>query len=200
MSMFCSVEDMAAFLQMELTEYDASARRAILEASAAIQNYCHQTIEAVENDVESYMFVRGNRLFLPELPVTEVSEVEEDGEVLTETDDYLLDKHGVLHRVGGNWAGGSALIMVTYSHGYATLPDDLVGVATRMAARAYQAGLRAASLNGVPGVSSTTLGDYSVSFSGEGGAQSDGVMGASAAPILLRSEKEILNKYRVVSH
>jgi hypothetical protein len=197
MSMFCSVEDVAALLQMELDEYNPSVRRAILEASAAIQNYCHQTLELVEDDVASYMFAQGPRLFLPEVPVNEVSEVIEDGEELTETEDYLLADHGVLHRVGQNWAGNTALIQVTYSHGYATLPDDLVAVATRAAARSYQAGLRAANANGVPGISSTTLGDYSVSFTGEGGGQTDGVMGVSAAAMLLRSEKEILDRYRV---
>ncbi len=196
MSAFCTAADVAAFLQIEVTEYDAALERAIREASAAIQNYCHQTLEAVEDDEVEFVYASGRRLFLPELPVSEVSEVVEDGETLTETDDYLLGAHGVLHRVGRAWVGGPAFISVTYSHGYETLPDDLVGVATRMAARAYQAGLRAANAEGVPGIASTTLGDYSVTFTGEGGGE--GVMGASAAPMLLRSEKEILDRYRVV--
>ena len=65
----------------------------------------------------------------------------------------------------------------------------------RAAARAYQAGLRAAEVDGVPGVSSTGLGDYSVAFGGDSGQE--GVLGASAAPILLRSERQMLNRYRI---
>jgi hypothetical protein len=195
MSAFCTVQDVADLLQLELAEDNASVLRAILEASAAVQNYCRQVIERVEDDVVEFVFARGRRLFLPELPVVAVSEVVEDGEALAETDDYVLAAHGVLHRVGRDWAGGTAFIRVTYSHGYETIPTDIVAVVTRAAARAYQAGLRAANANGVPGIAATSLGDYSVTFTGEGGGE--GVMGASAAPMLLRSEKEILSRYRV---
>jgi len=41
------------------------------------------------------------------------------------------------------------------------------------------------------------LGDYSVSFGAEAGRSAGGVLGASAAPVLLRSEKELLDRYRV---
>jgi len=69
----------------------------------------------------------------------------------------------------------------------------------RSASRVYQAGLRAKEINGVTGVQSTSLGDYSVSFGSEqGGGVGEGVMGASAARGLLLSEKDILDKYRMV--
>jgi len=67
-------------------------------------------------------------------------------------------------------------------------------VCTRAAARAYQAGLRSADADGIPGVASKSLGDFSVSFAGEG---AEGVMGASAARMLLLSEKDILDRYRM---
>jgi hypothetical protein len=86
------------------------------------------------------------------------------------------------------------MVMNVYSHGYAVIPDDIISVATRIASRAYQAGLKAADMGAVPGISATTLGDYSVSF---GGGTAEGVLGASAAPLLLQSEKELLDKYRV---
>lgn len=194
MSAFCTVADIAEFLQTDIAPANAAALRAITEASAVIQNYCHQQLEAVQGDEEMFLFSRGSRLFLPQLPVTEVSVVEV-GVELVEGADYLLDRYGVLHRVGGNWSAG--VIRVTYSHGYQTLPDDIVAVATRAAARAYQSGRRAAETAAVPGVSATSLGDYSVTYSAEGGG-SDGILGASAAPMLLRSEKEILDRYRQV--
>jgi hypothetical protein len=123
----------------------------------------------------------------------------EDGTMLTVTDDYRLGQHGILYRVGNVWPEGVQIVTVTYTHGYNTLPADVVGVCTRAAARAYQAGLRAAELEGVLGVTALTLGDYSVSFGAEsGGGVSEGTLGASAARMLLLSEKDILNRYRFI--
>ena len=104
-----------------------------------------------------------------------------------------LGNYGQLWRVNRRWAVGNQIVTVTYTHGYSTIPDDIVAVCTRAAARAYQAGLRAEDAGGVPGVASKALGDFSVSFAAEG---SEGVMGVSAARMLLLSEKDMLNKYR----
>lgn len=204
MADFCTISDVEEFLQIEITDAGkiASCTRAIEEATAAIRNYCHQYIELVEDEEITLDCTGGNRLFLPELPVTEVSKVVEDEETLTAgaDEDYQLGQHGILYRVGQDWEAGIQIVTVTYTHGYALpLPDDIVAVATRAAARAYQAGLRASETEGVPGVSATSLGDYSVSYVGEsGGGLGEGVMGASAARMLLLSEKDMLNRYRYV--
>ncbi len=198
MASFCEVADLEAFLQIEIgAERRAAAERAIEEASAAIQNYCHQTLELVADDELTLDCSGGTKIFLPELPVVSVSEVIEDGETLTAGDDYKLGQHGILHRIGQNWASGVQIVTITYAHGYTTIPDDIVAVCVRAAARAYQAGLRAEELGGIPGVASTSLGDYSVAFGTETGGGQEGVLGASAAPVLLRSEKAILNRYRI---
>ena len=198
-STFCSVVDLEQLLQIEITLAASidSAERAILEASVAIQNYCRQQIEQEEDDEITLDSSGGRRLFLPELPVTAVSSVVEDGVTLVEDDDYKLGQHGILHRVGQDWAAGIQIVTITYTHGYALSPDDVVAICTRAAARAYQAGLKAAETEGVPGVTAMGLGDYSVSFGAEAGGGSGGVLGASAAPMLLRSEKELLNRYRL---
>jgi hypothetical protein len=71
-------------------------------------------------------------------------------------------------------------------------------VCVRAASRGYQAGLRAADSEGVLGVASKALGDFSVSYASEaGGGAGEGVMGASAARMLLLSEKDMLNRYRI---
>jgi len=44
-------------------------------------------------------------------------------------------------------------------------------------------------------VQGLSLGDYSVTYSAEGAG--GGMLGVSAAPLLLRSEQEILNRYRM---
>ena len=192
---------MESLLQIEITDADkiTSCERAITEATAAIRNYCHQYIEWVADDEITLDCAGGTRLFLPELPVTEVAEVIEDEEVLTEDDDYKLGQHGILHRVDCDWKAGIQIVTITYPHGYATIPDDIVGVATRAASRVYQVGLRAADTEGVPGVSAKSLGDYAVSFAREvGGGVGEGLMGVSGARMLLLSEKDILNRYRYV--
>jgi hypothetical protein len=49
------------------------------------------------------------------------------------------------------------------------------------------------------GIASLSLGDYAVSYGSEaGGGIGEGVMGVSAARVLLLSEKDILNRYRYV--
>ena len=198
---FCIVADMENFLQIPIPAAKiASAQRAIAEATEAIKNYCHQVIERVTDDVVTLDCRGGVWLYLPEMPVISVAAVIEDGETLVVNDDYKLGQHGILYRIGSLWAEGIQIVTVTYTHGYVTLPDDIVGVCVRAAARAYQAGLRAAELGGLAGVASMSLGDYSVSFGTEGGGGiSEGVLGASAARMLLLSEKDALNRYRYVA-
>jgi hypothetical protein len=200
MADFATKEDVEAFLQIEISTAAqiASVNRALSEATAAIRNYCHQYLEKVEDEAITLDSAGGTRLFLPELPVIEVVSVVEDGETLAVDDDYKLGQHGILHRIEQKWASGVQIITVTYSHGYETLPDDIVAVATRAAARGYQAGLRAADDEAVVGVQAKSLGDYSVSYGSEqGGGAGEGVMGASAARMLLLSEKDMLDEYRI---
>ncbi len=196
MADFCTIADIAALLQIEIAYDDAAAARAISAATAAIQNYCHQQIERVEDDeITLDVLSWQSGLFLPELPVVEVSAVIEDGVELDAGEDYILGRHGIIYRIGQEWMIGVQAVAVTYSHGHAPLPADVVDVCTRAASRAYQAGLRAAETGGVPGVTAMSLGDYSVSYGSEGA----GVLGASGAPVLLPSEKAVLNRYRYVA-
>lgn len=207
MATFCTISDLVAFLQVAIADDSASALRAIAEASASIQNYCRQQLEEVEDDEHVFDVADGcRRLFLPELPVSAVSLVIEDDEELAEDDDYKLGNYGILYRIGRPWVSGVQMVAVTYTHGYpvgdyGSLPDDIVSVCVRAASRAYQAGLRGAMLAGVPGVSGQTIGDYSVQYSGElsgGGTGMDGgTLGVSGAPLLLPSERRILNRYRM---
>ncbi len=197
---FCEIADLAAFLQIEIADDSAAALAAIDEATAAIQGWCNQIIEQVEDDEYTFDTESGRtKLFLPELPVTEVSSVVENDEELDVDDDYKLGNNGVLHRMNGPWYAGVQSVVVTYTHGYEEIPQTIVDICTRAASRRYQAGLKAAALEGIPGVSAQTLGDYSVQYGSEqsGGSGSGGTLGASAAPVLLQSEKELLARYRV---
>ena len=199
MANFAVVADIASFLQVDIitAKQISSANRALTEASAAIRNYTKQYLEKVDDEVITLDSPGGYRLFLPELPVLEVTEVIEDDETLTPDDDYKLGQHGILHRIDQKWAEGIQNVTITYTHGYTTIPDDIVAVCTRAASRAYQAGLRAAESDGLMGIASKSLGDFSVSYTPESGGAGEGIMGASAARMLLLSEKDTLDKYRI---
>ena len=200
MADFATLADIEAFLQLDIITpaQIASAQMALKDATAAIKNYCRQFLERVNGEIVTLDSPGGVRLFLPELPVLSVSSVMEDGELLTPGDDYALGQHGILHRVGATWATGIQIVAIAYSHGYAIIPDDIVAVCTRAASRQYQAGLAAADSGGIPGIASKSLGDFSVAYqSAAGGGTGEGVMGASAARLLLLSEKDVLNRYRI---
>jgi hypothetical protein len=200
MADFATVEDVESFLQVEIDEtlQIIATARALTEASASIRNYTRQYLEQIDDDVITLDSPGGYRLFLPEIPVIDVTKVVEDGVTLTQGDDYKLGQHGILHRIDQRWSDGIQNITITYSHGFAVIPDDIVAICTRAASRAYQAGVRAADSDGLMGVASKSLGDFSVAFASEsGGGTGEGIMGASAARMLLLSEKDTLNKYRI---
>lgn len=193
---FAKIHDLQYFLQLTIppASYPA-AQWAIDDATAIIQNYCRQQIEEVNGDTITLDVPRNaTKIFLPELPVNSISSVVEDGETLVVGDDYILGQWGILYRVDQPWLEGIQIVEVTYSHGYHDIPDDIIGVCTRIASRIYQAGLLAAENSGVPGIAGKSLGDYSVTYQPIGTSES--ALGASAARTLLMSEKEILNRYR----
>jgi len=196
--MFCTVQDLENLLQVDIpTEKTTSAEAAIKSATEAIRNYCHQYISAKTNET---LYIDGNgktRLFLPELPVTGITSVADGLETLTADDDYKLGQYGVLYRLGGNvWTEGIQNIKIVYSHGYDPIPDDIVSVCARAASRVYQAGLKSEAMNGIA-VQSLGLGDYSVTYGQEN--IGEGYAGVSGVRLLLMSEKDILNRYRLVS-
>ena len=203
---FCTIADVEELLQIEINEPDKvlSCERAIQGASAAIRNYTNQYLSLqVDAEVTLDVWERRSLLMLPELPVVMVSSVVEGGVTLTEGTDYVLAGAGQLLRGYGGpttwrlWRVGPQAVAVTYTHGYADIPPDIIEVATRAASRVYQAGLRAAGTGGVLGVLSMALGDFSAGLSSEqGGGAGEGVMGVSAARMLLLSEQDILDNYR----
>src|SRR3972149_1325412 len=200
MADFAMIADIEAFLHEAIPppEQLAPAAMGLKDASAAIRNYTHQYLDWVADDAITLDSPGGSRLFLPQLPVLSVASVVEDDESLTVDDDYKLGMYGILHRVGAKWASGIQIVTIIYTHGYLIIPDDIVAVCVRAASRAYQAGLKAADSDGIPGIASKALGDFSVSFQSEGGGGvGEGVLGASAARLLLLSEKDVLDAYRV---
>lgn len=192
---FCSVDDINAFLGTEILPEDTQVLLAIEEASAVIKNYCNQDIEQVSDDTILVDGTGSPKLFLPELPVSSITSVKIDG-VLLDPTCYALAENGVLWRKYGKWTVGAQNIEVTYTHGYASIPEDVKGVCYRSASRLYQAQLKAKRQDFVSGLQSVSVGDWSETYEGDKGSSGESDKGVSAARTLLMSEKDILNKYR----
>lgn len=162
-------------------------------ATGAIRAYTNQTISRVTSDVVVLPGSWSNRLELPERPVVSVATVKIDDTTLVADTDYVWDgrwtllrgtseagvlviNDGPLISSHGDWGGAGAQVTVTYTHGFATIPDDIKGVCLALAAR---------SLASPDGVNSESVGSYSVSYSRSGGAVS-----------LLDEERRLLDRYR----
>jgi hypothetical protein len=188
---FAVAADLATFLG---TDVDAArADEVLADATAAIKGYTRQTIEAVPNDDVVLRGTWSQELWLPERPVTAVSSVViRNGAIfasefpLVADKDYRWDRRGLLRRVAyvtgrllapasGYWGGEMAYVEVTYSHGFAQIPDDIRAVCLSVASRVYvnpQAILR------------ESVGSYTVQY------------GRTAAAQLDDEEKAQLNRYR----
>lgn len=198
LALFCSESDIEDFLQIRI-DNDAAALRAIEGATAGIQNYCHQQLVFVANDVVTLRSRGQDVLIVPEQPVTAVASVVENGVVMVSETDYSWGVDGLLFRWNGPWRLSSSIfgtVVVTYSHGYAVIPQPLREVCIRSASRAYQAGLDAAARRGLGNIQSEQFPDYTVQFA-PGSPHLGSSLGVSAAPFLLPSEREMLASYRV---
>jgi len=139
---FATVADLATFLQRDLSAVDTATASLLLDlASAAIRDYTGQTLSLVSNDVVTLDPPQGSRLFLPELPVASVASVVLNGTTLTVATTantsgyYVYPNEGYIQygygygygyrsgSWGGAWGWAPRSVVVTYSHGYATIPD-----------------------------------------------------------------------------
>lgn len=108
----------------------------------------------------------GQRLRLPGPPVRSVSTVLLDGVLVPATDWKLVS--GSLYRVAG-WRPGPepSLVQVTYVHGLAVVPVDIVDLVCRMAAQALVKFRESPDAIGSKPVVQERIGDYSVTYAYE---------------------------------
>lgn len=134
--------------------YGTIASGMFARASARVRGYTRQTISAATSTVTA----RGPVVSLPQLPVNTITSVTDvsdpDAPVVLTTDDYQLRAGGVLEvpNYGGN-------LEIVYTHGWATLPDELIELVCAVASRMANSNAAAAS-----GVQQETGGSESVTF------------------------------------
>lgn len=146
------------------------------DASAVVRAYTGQQFNEATSTVR--LKVRGGVVRLPQRPATAVTTVADvDGNTVGHTW-YSGD---AIHLTGGYPTGG--WVDVTYDHGYASVPGDVVAVVCQIAGRAF--GTTADNA----GYQSESIGTYSYTV---------GVAAAAGATGLLNDERAVLDRYRRV--
>lgn len=183
-----TADELATYLGTTFAD-DTRAEMMLDLATGKIQDYVRQTIEQVSGDVVKLKGNWTSRLHLPEIPVSSVASVVVNGTTYTAGSDYTFDGIRTLYRGAVDftvdaadltwadtelhWGGPDLTITVTYTHGYATIPNSLKGICLAMAARGM--------VNPV-NVASESVGQYAVSY--------------SPGLELTRVEKKILDDWR----
>lgn len=166
-----SAADLEARLGRDLSAAEAARAEALLgDASALVRSYTRQTFTLVEDDA-AVLRAQGGEVRLPQRPVTDVATVVAVGGSVAVPDvtisDWVWDGLDLI-RVGDGscvinlpevwWDdedGYPGTYRVTYSHGYASAPADVVRVVCGIVLRT----LTAPTMAG--GVTSETVGPYS---------------------------------------
>jgi len=132
---FATPTELAGFMQQDLDTYTAT--QALDIASQAIRDHCGWNISQ-ETVTGKVLDSHGDRsIWLPTLLLTAVASVVENGDTLTVVDDYDWTEYGRLIRAS-RWPNQARSVTVTYTHGYATVPDSVKGVCLAAAGRRYQ--------------------------------------------------------------
>lgn len=157
-------------IQSSDTTYDNLIIRKINQATAVIENYCSRRFKSTPYADEVYNATDTDELVLKQRPVitseaftlkARDTALNENDTTTVDTELYFIDANaGVLnlnHRAIGHWAR----YLVTYTAGYATIPDDLAEACASLAAY-YVNNADAFNVN----VSSKEEGQRRVSYSG----------------------------------
>ncbi|MCP8707457.1 hypothetical protein [Streptomyces sp. AC04842] len=147
-------DELRAHLRLATIDTDQAAA-AIVAAERTIRAELQQDIDAVAADEVTLVGNGRSVINLPEMPVTAVASVREDGTPLTEGTDYRFNRYGVLTRLRGCWPI-DVDVDVVYDHGYAVAPRAVKQVCLQVAGRAWARPSTA--------VSAESLGDRSVTY------------------------------------
>jgi hypothetical protein len=154
LTQFATNAEFAARLGLTLTTDEQNRADTLLAlASGIIQQEMKQTIEQVVDDTLTMRSVYGERIRLPQRPVTAVSEVTLTPEGGTPTtigaDTYYLDCDEIVRASfpvkyqqffsdwTRGWLGPLWQIAITYTHGYETIPEVVKAVCMEMVVRVW---------------------------------------------------------------
>jgi hypothetical protein len=155
---------------------DAKLLQALGAASSRFRGAVRHHVSFVAGDTVTLDGNGKESLLLPAAPVTAVTSVRLDGEVLIYDTDYRWSQDGFLRRVGRCWPDKLRCVEVVYSHGYQQIPEDIAEVVIDQARAQYTVR---------PGLTSMTVGGQQVGF------------GAQASVGVTAQWTTMVEKYRI---
>ena len=170
---FATVAELGEWLGYPVDPAETARAQLLVDiATADIQSHTRQTIERVVDDTVTMPGTWEPVLRLPERPVESVSAVTVDGVALVDGTDYVVVGDEVRRPAG--FGGPGVVVVVTYTHGWTIVPDDVKGVCLALAARRWV---------NPEAVTATTVDDQQWNF-------------GSAHSGLTLAEKATLSRYR----
>lgn len=135
---------------------DTRLLAALRAASRKFRAAVRHDVTLIEGDQVTLDGNGRQSLLLPVWPTIAVAEVLLDGEELIEGTDYSWSQDGILRRLGCLvWPDRLRCVEVTYSHGWAVIPEDITGAVIEQARAAFTS---------MPGLKSKAVGGQSVTF------------------------------------
>lgn len=183
MEPLATLDDLAVRLGRTLSDVEETRAAALLDdASAAVRAYTGQDFTSSETTVR--LVPRNGKIALPQRPVTAVDSVKTvDGTDLVFT--WWTGNSVTVGATSINWfeVNGSPTqpVDVTYTHGYTTVPADIVAVVCQIVGRAMTKPADEA------GFTQESIAGYSYAL---------GAAAASGAVGMLADEKAVLDRYR----
>lgn len=175
MTALATSEDLRLFLGAD--EIDgARAEFMLAGVSAEVCRFAKDLAGLVTDEIVTIDGSGTGILLLPSMAVSEVTTVTESGVELVEETDFTWSAKGMLQRLVGVWPKRFRNVIVTYSHGYETIPAEVALLVVRMAARGY--------LNPTA-TTNESMGGYSVGYGYD----------ASRQLALTDADKDILREY-----
>lgn len=204
-----ALADVTALIGRALTTLEAAnAATLLVTASNKVRAYTRQQIDQTLADTYTSFGSWGQRLILPQRPVTGITSISVNGTILDPAN-YAWNRNGDVDRLSGsfapdvsgsftsrsnlwgpagstylnyatgpNWNGPQATITVVYDHGFAVIPGDVVDEVS---------GMVAAQIVNPVGISSEMIGNYKVVYARKS---------AGGSMMLTDEAKANLNRYR----
>ncbi|GGR71374.1 hypothetical protein GCM10010252_07140 [Streptomyces aureoverticillatus] len=163
-----TTDQLAMWMQREPAELPEGAALVLDVASTIVRREARQNFTRGTSSATLYAY--DGWAVLPQRPVVSVAEVRRRGGQLVPADRWQLVRDRV-HVLGGDQA-----VTVTYTHGYASVPADVLAVVLTLASRV---------LSNPSDLRQESVGSVSVTYSAE-------TIGASLAP----ADRDLLARYR----
>lgn len=136
MAAFATPAELASFLQVP--EVDTATATLVLDvASEDIRSACGWNISQETVTAEEFDGTGCESIWIPTMNLTSVASVTAAGVAIPPTG-YRVYRYGRLRRLNAYWPADNWTVVITYTHGYAVVPDDVKGACLVLAGSKYQ--------------------------------------------------------------